>query len=159
MGNLAADRLSCQTGCDPRQPRRRGGTMSVPRDADSWLSGWVRSPDCALRGDNRRGGSLTAAPNTMAVAHDIWTRITHLALNVRDWGVRQQLIVRAICGCEGTPRVEYALRFKGSYYVGSSSRRGKACFFATAREACSRTRELSGTLGRVETKGKLVAPA
>jgi len=134
MGNLAADRLSCQTGCDPRQPRRRGGTMSVPRDADSWLSGWVRSPDCALRGDNRRGGSLTAAPNTMAVAHDIWTRITHLALNVRDWGVRQQLIVRAICGCEGTPRVEYALRFKCSYYVGSSSRRGKACFFATGRE-------------------------
>jgi hypothetical protein len=62
--------------------------MSVARDADPELSGWVRSPDCALRGENRRGaGSLTAAPNTIAVANDDLDAHIHLASYVRDWRV------------------------------------------------------------------------
>ena len=57
-------------------------------DADPWLSGWARSPDWALRVDNWSGeGSLTAAPNTIAVAHDHLDAHIHLASYVRDWRV------------------------------------------------------------------------
>jgi hypothetical protein len=78
ISSAQANRYKGSTLLTTKAPHHETGTMSG--DADPWLSGWVRSLDCALRGDNRRGeGSLTGAPNTIAVAHDHLDAHIHLA--------------------------------------------------------------------------------
>jgi hypothetical protein len=59
---------------------------------------------------------------------------------------------------KGTPRVEYALRFKCSCCVRCSRRRGKACLFATPGELVAEHVSHSGRVGRGRNEEKTGGP-